>query len=177
VRSFDANSPSVTSPASRCRIDARCGLTGCVPDDTDGREHSLAGAPICIQAVPGIPCGVLFESVAPVPGATRSAYAFRRVRSSLCSFRFALATNLYRAKGSSNSSGPPAIVQWRSKQGWPETIHFSETGADKVDRAVSLLQQHQSRRSGVLFLGYSLTARGRTHEVLVSLFIQLVVDR
>ena len=69
-----------------------------------------------------------------------------------------------------------ALEQWRSKQGWPETIHFSETGADKVDRAVSLLQQLQSRRSGVLFLGYSLVARGRTHEVLVSLFIQLVVD-
>jgi hypothetical protein len=69
-----------------------------------------------------------------------------------------------------------ALQQWRSKQGWPETIHFSETGADKIDRAVSLLQQLQSRRSGVLFLGYSLAARGRTHEILVSLFIQLVVD-
>lgn len=69
-----------------------------------------------------------------------------------------------------------ALEQWRSKQGWPETIHFSETGADKVDRAVSLLQQLQSRRSGVLFLGYSLASRGRTHEDLFSLFIQLVVD-
>jgi hypothetical protein len=69
-----------------------------------------------------------------------------------------------------------ALEQWRSKQGWPETIHFSETGADKVDRAVSLLQQLQSRRSGILFLGYSLVSRGRTHEVLYSLFIQLVVD-
>lgn len=69
-----------------------------------------------------------------------------------------------------------ALEQWRFKQGWPETIHFSETGADKVDRAVSLLQQLQSRRSGVLFLGYSLASRGRTHEDLFSLFIQLVVD-
>lgn len=69
-----------------------------------------------------------------------------------------------------------ALEQWRSKQGWPETIHFSETSADKVDRAVSLLQQLHSRRSGVLFLGYSLVSRGRTQEVLVSLFIQLVVD-
>ena len=69
-----------------------------------------------------------------------------------------------------------ALEQWRSEQGWPETIHFSETGADKVDRAVSLLQQLQSRRSGVLFLGYSLASRGRTHEDLFSLFIQLVVD-
>jgi hypothetical protein len=69
-----------------------------------------------------------------------------------------------------------ALRQWRSEQGWPETIHFSETGADKVDRAVSLLQQLSARRSGVLFLGYSLTSRGRTHEDLFSLFIQLVVD-
>lgn len=69
-----------------------------------------------------------------------------------------------------------AMEQWRSKQGWPETIHFSDTGADKVDRAVSLLQKLQSRRSGVLFLGYSLPSRGRTHEDLFSLFIQLVVD-
>jgi hypothetical protein len=69
-----------------------------------------------------------------------------------------------------------ALQQWRSKQRWPETIHFSDTGADKVDRAVSLLQQLQSRRSGILFLGYSLVSRGRTNEVLFSLFIQLVVD-
>lgn len=69
-----------------------------------------------------------------------------------------------------------ALEQWRSQQGWPETIHFSETGADKVDRAVSLLQQLRSRRAGILFLGYSLVSRGRTHEDLFSLFIQLVVD-
>lgn len=69
-----------------------------------------------------------------------------------------------------------ALEQWRSNRGWPETIHFSETGADKVDRAVSLLQQLQSRRSGVLFLGYSLASRGRTSNDLLSLFIQLVVD-
>ena len=69
-----------------------------------------------------------------------------------------------------------ALEQWRSQQGWPETIHFSETGADKVDRAVSLLQQLRSRRAGILFLGYSLASRGRTHEDLFSLFIQLVVD-
>ena len=69
-----------------------------------------------------------------------------------------------------------ALEQWRSQQEWPETIHFSETGADKVDRAVSLLQQLRSRRAGILFLGYSLASRGRTHEDLFSLFIQLVVD-
>lgn len=69
-----------------------------------------------------------------------------------------------------------ALEQWRARQGWPETIHFSETGADRVDRAVSLLQQLYTRRSGVLFLGYSLASRGRTHEDMFSLFIQLVVD-
>lgn len=69
-----------------------------------------------------------------------------------------------------------ALEQWRAKQGWPGTIHFSETGSDKVDRAVALLQQLHARRSGVLFLGYSLASRGRTHEDLFSLFIQLVVD-
>ncbi|HEV7998458.1 MAG TPA: hypothetical protein VGP63_01180 [Planctomycetaceae bacterium] len=69
-----------------------------------------------------------------------------------------------------------ALEQWRSEKGWPETIHFSETNTDKVNRAVSLLQQLQSRRAGILFLGYSLASRGRTHEDLFSLFIQLVVD-
>lgn len=69
-----------------------------------------------------------------------------------------------------------ALEQWRSEQGWPQTIHFSETGADKVDRAVSLLQELKSRRSGLLFLGYSLESRGRTHEDLFSLFVQLVID-
>lgn len=69
-----------------------------------------------------------------------------------------------------------AMELWRSKQGWPETIHFSETGAEKVERAVALLHELRRRRSGVLFLGYSLASRGRTREDLFSLLIQLVVD-
>ncbi|MBA4016205.1 MAG: hypothetical protein C0483_03350 [Pirellula sp.] len=69
-----------------------------------------------------------------------------------------------------------ALQQWRARQGWPETIHFADTGIDKLDRAVALLQQLTSRRSGILFLGYSMTSRGRTSEVLFSLLIQLVVD-
>jgi hypothetical protein len=69
-----------------------------------------------------------------------------------------------------------ALAQWRERQGWAETIHFSETGADKVDRAASLLQQLAQRRSGVLFLGYSISSRGRTQEAMFSLFIQLVMD-
>jgi hypothetical protein len=69
-----------------------------------------------------------------------------------------------------------ALEQWRSEQGWAETIHFAETGADKVGRAVSLLQQLSRRRSGLLFLGYSIASRGRTQEAMYSLFIQLVLD-
>jgi hypothetical protein len=69
-----------------------------------------------------------------------------------------------------------ALVQWRARQNWPETIHFAETGADRVDRAVRLLAELQQRRSGLLFLGYALGSRGRTHEDLFSLFIQLMID-
>lgn len=69
-----------------------------------------------------------------------------------------------------------AIAKWRKDQGWPETIHFAETGADKVDRAVALMAQLERRRSGILFLGYALASRGRTNEDLFSLFIQLVID-
>lgn len=69
-----------------------------------------------------------------------------------------------------------ALAQWREKQSWAETIHFAEMGADRIDRGVSLLQQLAQRRSGVLFLGYSIASRGRTQEAMFSLFIQLVVD-
>ncbi len=69
-----------------------------------------------------------------------------------------------------------ALEQWRNKQGWTETVHFADTGADKVDRAASLLQQLSRRRSGVLFLGYSIASRGRTQEAMFTLFIQLVLD-
>lgn len=69
-----------------------------------------------------------------------------------------------------------ALEQWRASQGWPETIHFSDVTGNNIDRAVALLRQLRARRSGVLFLGYSLPSRGRTHEDLFSLLIQLVVD-
>jgi hypothetical protein len=69
-----------------------------------------------------------------------------------------------------------ALAQWRREQNWPETIHFSETGSDRIDRAVGLLGELTKRRSGLLFLGYALGSRGRTHEDLFSLFIQLVID-
>lgn len=69
-----------------------------------------------------------------------------------------------------------ALAQWRRQQNWPETIHFTETGSDRLDRAVALLAELAQRRSGLLFLGYALSTRGRTHEDLFSLFIQLVID-
>lgn len=69
-----------------------------------------------------------------------------------------------------------ALEQWRNQRGWAETIHFTETGADKVGRAVSLLQQLSQRRAGVLFLGYSIASRGRTQDAMDSLFIQLILD-
>lgn len=69
-----------------------------------------------------------------------------------------------------------ALEQWRSKQGWPETVHFADLGVEKVGRAVALLNQAQRRRSGMLFLGYSLTSRGRTNEDIFSLFVQLIID-
>lgn len=69
-----------------------------------------------------------------------------------------------------------ALEQWRSRQGWPETIHFCDTGDSKVDRAVSLLHQLQKRRAGVLFLGYAVNSRGRTDRDQLTLFVQLVLD-
>ena len=69
-----------------------------------------------------------------------------------------------------------ALAQWRSEEGWPETIHFSDTSEHNVNRAVALLQQLHSRRSGILFLGYSLASRGRTHQDIFTLFIQLIMD-
>jgi len=68
-----------------------------------------------------------------------------------------------------------ALQQWRASQ-TPETIRFSETGANKSEVAVSLLQQLRRRRAGVLFLGYSLTSRGRPNEDIFTLFVQLIVD-
>jgi len=68
------------------------------------------------------------------------------------------------------------LAQWRSSQGWVEPIHFSEAGEDKLPRAVSLLEQLESRRSGLLFVGYSLSSQGRTHADMFALFIQLVID-
>jgi hypothetical protein len=69
-----------------------------------------------------------------------------------------------------------AITKWRLDEKWPETIHFSETGADRIDRAVRLLGELSARRAGLLFLGYALNSRGQTHQDLLALFVQLVID-
>lgn len=49
-------------------------------------------------------------------------------------------------------------------------------GSDRLDRAIRLLAELSARRSGLLFLGYAMNSRGRTHQDLFSLFIQLVID-
>jgi hypothetical protein len=69
-----------------------------------------------------------------------------------------------------------ALAQWRREQNWPENIHFSEIGIDRIDRAVRLLGELQKRRAGLLFLGYALSARASTQDAIYSLFAQLVVD-
>lgn len=69
-----------------------------------------------------------------------------------------------------------ALAQWRREQKWAETIHFSETGSDRIDRAVRLLAELQQRRSGLVFVGYALSSRASTQEAMYSLFAQLVVD-
>jgi hypothetical protein len=69
-----------------------------------------------------------------------------------------------------------ALAQWRREQNWPETIHYSETGSDRIDRAVRLLAELQRRRSGLLFVGYALSARASAQEAMYTLFAQLVVD-
>jgi|WetSurMetagenome_2_1015567.scaffolds.fasta_scaffold16685_3 hypothetical protein len=69
-----------------------------------------------------------------------------------------------------------ALANWRSQQGWPETIHFVDTGSAQQPKALALMDQLGQRRSGLLFVGYALPSRGNTHQALVDLFIQLVID-
>jgi hypothetical protein len=68
------------------------------------------------------------------------------------------------------------LAQWRAAKGWPETIHFVDTGSALQPRAMALLDELRRRRGGLLFVGYALPSRGQTHPLLVSLFIQIVVD-
>ena len=70
-----------------------------------------------------------------------------------------------------------AIEQWRRELGSPETIHFADTQSyARLEQAVNLLAELQKRRSGLLFVGYALSSRGRTHQDLFSLFVQLAMD-
>ena len=68
-----------------------------------------------------------------------------------------------------------ALIQWRRNQGWPETLHFTDIGADNT-RHLALLNQFAQRRAGLLFLGHAIPSRGMVNYALVDLFIQLVVD-
>lgn len=69
-----------------------------------------------------------------------------------------------------------SLTEWREQQGWPETIHFADTGTALQPRAMALLSEMHKRRAGLLFLGYALPARGNTHQTMLSLFVQLVGD-
>lgn len=69
-----------------------------------------------------------------------------------------------------------ALAEWRRGQAWPEPIHFSDTGLDRLDRAISLLGQLQQRRAGLMFLGYAMKSRKTTPDEMYSLFVHLVVD-
>lgn len=69
-----------------------------------------------------------------------------------------------------------SIARWRRQLQWPGNIHFSDTGASGLERAIALLGQLEAHRSGLLFVGYALPSQGRTHPDMVSLFVQLIVD-
>lgn len=70
-----------------------------------------------------------------------------------------------------------AIRQWREQQQWVETIHFAEINdARGQQRAVALLTELNRRKTGLLFVGYTLPSRGQMHQALASLFLQLILD-
>ena len=68
-----------------------------------------------------------------------------------------------------------ALTQWRDQQG-PEPIHFVKMGSAQIPRAMSFLRQCHDRRGGLLYVGYSLRARGSTREAIFTLIAQLVKD-
>lgn len=69
-----------------------------------------------------------------------------------------------------------ALSLWRQRQGWPETIHFADSGTAAQPKAMALIAQLQRRRGGLLFVGYSMHTRGSTQQAMLSLFIQLITD-
>lgn len=68
------------------------------------------------------------------------------------------------------------LDRWRSEQGWPETIRFADSGTAMQPKALELLAALQQRQSGLLFVGYAMTSRGHTYELMLGLFIQVVMD-
>lgn len=67
-----------------------------------------------------------------------------------------------------------ALSQWRGDQPWPQTLHFADV--QDIQNHLHLLAQLSSRRAGLIFVGYSLAAGGNPHDVILSLFTQLVMD-
>jgi hypothetical protein len=68
------------------------------------------------------------------------------------------------------------LAQWRTEQRWPETLRFADTDSVMHPKVLALLAELQRRRAGLLFVGYSLPARGHTYQVMQGLLIQLVLD-
>lgn len=70
-----------------------------------------------------------------------------------------------------------ALVKWRDKQGWPETLHFNKLTNDAaMGPFLALLTELKKRRAGILFAGYALPARRNKQDMFFSLTQQLVVD-
>ncbi|HYO56358.1 hypothetical protein [Archangium sp.] len=68
-----------------------------------------------------------------------------------------------------------ALVRWREKQGWPETLHFNKLTND-IAPFLALLTELKKRRAGLLFAGYALPARRNKQEMFFALTAQLLVD-
>jgi hypothetical protein len=69
-----------------------------------------------------------------------------------------------------------ALTEWRQRRGWPETLHFADAREEDIPKYTSLLAEVQRRRAGLMFIGYALPARKGKREVLLSLFVQIVID-
>lgn len=68
-----------------------------------------------------------------------------------------------------------ALVKWRERQGWPETLHFNKLTTDMAP-FLALLAELKKRRAGLLFVGYALQARRNKQEMFFHLIAQLLVE-
>jgi hypothetical protein len=68
-----------------------------------------------------------------------------------------------------------ALVKWREKQGWPETLHFNKLTTDMAP-FLALLAELRKRRAGLLFVGYALPVRRNKQEMFLHITAQLLVE-